>query len=108
MEAIILPTSAFLGMFIFAFGMGWFMPLVAVYSDSQKNNKSDFTYSILDILLMLFDCIPVFWLFRVFPASNSSLKRVRGEWTTNKSVRWSFYLFLGSIFSLGSSLLLLL
>ena len=101
MDDAIIAATAFLGIFVFAFWLGWFMPLITIHMNDQKERQPDFTLSILDITLMLLDCIPVFWLIRVLPTSINGIEKVKMEWSANKSVRVSFYLFLISIFSLG-------
>jgi len=51
----------------------------------------------MDIVLMLFDCIPVFWLLRIVPTSSEEHQEVRKLWKNEKSIRQSFYSFLSCL-----------
>ncbi|MGJ8674270.1 hypothetical protein, partial [Rubritalea sp.] len=95
MHPAITVITTLLGMFAFAFGLAWFVPLASAHSDNRKSRPAgDIAFPLLDILLLLLDCIPIFWLFRSVPFSSEARHDVKDQWRKDKSIRVCFYLFL--------------
>ena len=101
-------TACFSGIFSFAFGMAWSLPLMAAHSEQKSvscnGNKRDVVFGGLDFLLVIFDCIPLFWLFRAISETPSAYKAVRDKWKSEASIRWSFKAFLVCIALFASSI----
>lgn len=110
METIIVIGLCFSGTFAFAFGMAWFFPLATARSEAKGADEAspDF-FILLDLLLILADSVPVFWLFRISPDS-ADREAIRKAWREEKSIRESFYSFLVcltiSLFLVGGLVLL--
>ncbi len=92
MEEIRIIILCFSGIFTFAFGLAWILPLFAAGQHDTKPSKDDFTTSILDLILILLDCIPVFWLFRAIPEAPSAYRAARETWRKEPSIRVMFWL----------------
>ena len=98
MEVVLFIALCFSGIFAFAFGMAWFLPLASARSNIvEETPKRDVVFPLLDIVLMLFDCIPFFWFFRVLPTSSAAHQEVRRLWKEEESIRNSFYSFVWSV-----------
>lgn len=60
-ESLLLSSVAFSMMFSCALGAGWALPLINVYMQQAKiNNSMSDVFSFLDIILIAFECIPLF------------------------------------------------
>jgi len=107
MNEIFLITICFSFIFAFAFGMAWSLPLMTAHSEqksvSNNKNQQDVVFGVLDILLSIFGCIPLFKLFRTLPETPSAYKAVRDKWKSEVSIRWSFKAFLVCITLFTSS-----
>ena len=91
--------------FTLCFGAAAILPLIKGHADSKPKNKVDDTSSyelIGDILLILLDCMPVFWLFRAVPEVPGIYMTAHKRWNERKSIRMFFYL---SLFFLGLSVI---
>lgn len=98
METTILAIIAFCGMFTFAFGMAWILPLFTAHANITKDRSdTDIVFPLLDVLLMTMDCIPLFWLVRIKPLSCEWREAARQVWSEEPSVRNCFYGFLVSV-----------
>jgi hypothetical protein len=96
METTLTVAAIFTGIFTFAFGMAWLMPLAVTSVEQRKKQpaRSDTLLAVLDLVLMITEFIPVFWLFRAIPAAPSTYRAVRTKWAAEKSIRFFFYAFL--------------
>lgn len=83
--------------FGFAFGMAWMLPLVAAGVDHRKAaavTRVDTFFGLVDVILLIMDCIPFFWVFRSLSETPSACGAARKKWQEESSIRWSFHLFL--------------
>jgi hypothetical protein len=92
MEQIRIITLCFGGIFTFAFGLAWIIPLFVAGQKDTKPSRVDITTGVLDIILIILDCIPVFWLFRAIPEAPSAYKAAREAWTKEPSIRAMFWM----------------
>jgi hypothetical protein len=92
MEEIRIITLCFAGIFTFAFGLAWILPLIAAGQEDTKPSRDDIATSIADLILILLDCIPVFWLFRAIPEAPSAYRAARETWRKEPSIRAMFWL----------------
>lgn len=86
--------------FTFAFGLAWFLPLIAVREDhdvSPTKRERDWVIAWADVLLIIMDCFPVFWLFRAIPEVPSTYTAAREKWRKEAGIRWCFYASLVSV-----------
>lgn len=98
METIVTVIGIFAGLFTFAFGMAWAMPLFAARTEqAQPASKSDWTFAGWDLILILLDCVPIFWLFRAVPEIPSTYTAARDKWRSESSIRGCFYAWLVSL-----------
>ena len=89
---------AFGGIFTFAFGMAWFLPLSAARSEqAEPPSKGDWIFGGADLILILLDCFPLFWLFRAIPEIPSTYTAARDKWRKEPSIRGCFYAWLISL-----------
>lgn len=97
MEQIRIIILCFGGIFTFAFGLAWIIPLSLAGQRESRCDKTSVTFGLLDLLLILLDCIPVFWLFRAIPEAPSAYRAVREAWKNEASIRIMFWLSFGSL-----------
>ena len=107
-ETVFIVILTFSGIFTFAFGLAWFLPLVAARTDYGKQvpTKADMLMSGADLLLVLLDCIPFFWFFRALPEIPDACTEVRKRWREEASIRSCFYTWLVCLTVLAATLLL--
>lgn len=111
MEAIFTPAVALLGIFVFAFGAAWFIPLVTANAERMReqegaNEPIHAATLFLDSLLILCDSIPVFWILRVFHSNKGATSAARDKWKNEISIRRCFYLWLTSTSLLIAALMI--
>ena len=92
MEPVQTILLSFSGVFTFAFGLAWLLPLVTAGQEQRTVSKGEVVTTLLDIALLLLDYIPVFWIFRAIPEAPSAYRAARLEWNNNASLRISFWL----------------
>ena len=92
MEPVQTILLSFSGVLTFAFGLAWLLPLVTAGQEQRTASKGEVVTTLLDVVMLLFDYIPVFWIFRAVPASPLAYRAARLEWKNNSSLRISFSL----------------
>lgn len=105
MAVLLFFGLCFSGTFAFAYGMAWFLPLFFASSEeSKKRRESGEVFWIFDLLLIIFDCIPVFWITGTL---TDTQREARKLWHREKSIRSSFYTFVGCLTTSGVLIVLL-
>ncbi len=100
---LVICLLSFSAIFTFAFGMAWFMPLVAARKAAVRNDEAtahDTVFTAADILLLIMDCFPFFWIFRTvgkLPELPSTAREVREIWRAEPSIRRMFRAWLVSL-----------
>lgn len=92
MEEVRIIMLCFAGSFTFAFGLGWIIPLCAACRKEKKPTRVDIAASILDLIMILLDCIPVFWIFRAIPEAPSAYRASREAWRKEPYIWAMFWL----------------
>jgi hypothetical protein len=92
MEELRTVILSFGGIFTFAFGLAWILPLATAGRKEAKLKRDDAAFALLDLLLMAFDCIPFFWLFRAIPETPSAYRAARQAWRSQPTIRSMFWL----------------
>ena len=96
-ETVRIIILCFGGIFTFAFGLAWIMPMVIAGQDQSERKKSDVAWGLMDLILILLDCFPIFWLFRAIPEAPSAYRAARETWKKETSIRTMFWLSTGSL-----------
>lgn len=98
METAITVIGILAAAFSFAFGMAWFLPL-AIAADKLRKNPDQSEYAIagLGLLLLVLDCIPVFWIFRAVSETPTMCSEAQKKWAEDRCVRRMFYAFCVSL-----------
>ncbi|WAC21425.1 hypothetical protein OVA24_08500 [Luteolibacter sp. SL250] len=99
---LVICLLSFSAIFTFAFGMAWFMPLVAARNEVRKEEATahDTILTGADILLLIMDCFPFFWIFRTvgkLPELPAAAREVREIWQAEPSIRRMFHAWLVSL-----------
>ncbi len=97
MEPLRIIILTFSGIFTFAYGLAWIVPLVAAAKQESESSYVGQTLRLLDLFLIILDCIPIFWLFRAIPSTPSAYRAARDAWLTQSSIRTSFWLSLAAL-----------
>ena len=103
METALLITTLMGVTFSFAFGMAWFVPLVSARAeylasdDIEKGLVKKSVFAVLDILLLLIDTIPIFWIISCFMDAPETMKAGIKRWKEEKMIRVCFWLFVGCV-----------
>lgn len=92
METIRLILLSFGGIFTFAFGLAWILPLMIAGQEELAKKKGSEVVLFMDLLLLAFDCIPIFWAFRALSEAPSTLREARALWKSERSIRSMFWL----------------
>jgi len=104
MEELLIVILFFSGVLTFAFGLAWMIPLFTSMHKNESATSVDAAMTILDLILMLFDCIPFFWIIRAIPEAPSAYRSARETWRQNATVRSMFW-FSAASFSVFLSVL---
>lgn len=97
METLRIVILAYSGVFTFAFGLGWIIPLASAHAEVEQEKKPyDGLFFAADLILFLLDCIPFFWIFRVLPRVPDGYRALKEKWGEEASIRRCFYLFVFS------------
>jgi ABC-type antimicrobial peptide transport system permease subunit len=91
MDELSIIIMFFGGIFTFAFGLAWFIPLVTACQKESEPTYGDTIFSLLDLLLLLLDCIPLFWIFRDIPQAPSTYRLARETWRNQPTIRTMFW-----------------
>lgn len=98
MDKFIIVVLSFGGIFTFAFGMAWFLPLFAARTEeAEPPTKKDWVFGGADLILLLLDCFAIFWHFRAIPEIPSTYTAARNKWRQEPGVRGCFYAWLISL-----------
>jgi hypothetical protein len=92
MEEVRIIILCFAGIFTFAFGLGWVVPLCVACHKENKPSKVNITVSILDLIMILLDFIPVFGILRALPEAPSAYRASREAWRKEPYIRAMFWL----------------
>lgn len=99
MEEFRIILLCFGAVFTFALGLAWLIPLVIAGHKGLKPTEHDESLAIFDMLLLLFDSIPIFWLFRAIPQAPSAYRSIRQTWKKEASIRNMFWLWSATLAS---------
>jgi hypothetical protein len=92
---IILVVLLFLsGTFTFAFGLAWTLPLVTAGIEERKIEDQPRFRGIADILLILNDMIPIFFIFDILRQAPEDYSAAKKQWKSEGMIRASFYISL--------------
>ena len=98
METLVTVIGILAATFSFAFGMAWFLPLaIAAEKHREQSDQSEYAIAGLDLLLLVLDCIPIFWAFRAVSEDPSMCSEARKKWAEDRTVRGMFYAFCVSL-----------
>ena len=91
MEDLRVILLTFSGIFAFAFGMAWVLPLFSAGESSYGKRQGDETKTFVDLLLICFDCIPIFWILRTIEEAPESCRAAKNAWDNQQSIRITFW-----------------
>lgn len=98
MNEILIVLLCFSGIFTFAFGLAWALPLFTAGME-ERNKEVELkprTRDFADILLVLNDMLPVFLIFDIFRQAPEDYSAAKRKWKEDSMVRVSFWIFLSS------------
>ena len=95
---------------VFCYGLGWFVPLAAARRSASPPQSEPQPLGPVyvgliwgDLVMMMLDCIPVFWAIRLFmhrgdPEAtwSKTAEAARQKWREDDQVRWCFKVWVGS------------
>lgn len=95
MNEILIIALCFSGVFTFAFGLAWFLPLFATgMEERSKEIKEESIFKgLVDILLVLGDMIPIFLLFDMFKQAPEGYSAAKRKWREERTIRSCFCIF---------------
>ena len=92
MDETLIILACFTGIFTFAFGLAWSIPLVAAGMEERKAELKPTVRDIADIWLILNDMIPIFLVIDLFRKAPEDYSAAKKKWKSDGMIRASFYI----------------
>ena len=92
MDVTLIILLCFSGIFTFAFGLAWCIPLAAAGMEERESELKPTVRDIADIWLILNDMIPIFLVVDLFRKAPEDYSAAKKKWKSDGMIRASFYI----------------